>query len=278
MGTRSKLILSTSSLNDADAVEAVSKGELFVVETTDADTARIETKDGTDTAVYRPDKYYQDRFSGYDEKILELKKKISPLSVSIWISGSSIFEVGTTHDVTVQWNIKQGDIPATGITSVTINGENMNASSPSGRKTYGNITGKTDFEINVRDSDGQTASKSVSVSFVYPSYFGVVSSLKNLDFASDNHITEADILSFGSKAAVGSRSWTVTVNGQNGDTRKNCYAYPKSFGALTKITDGVVMYLASYDKSEINVNNQPYFVYLLKDPSTVDDGYKLTFA
>ena len=75
------------------------------------------------------------------------------------------------------------------------------------------------------------------------------------------------------------KALTETLRSGNGGTRtfnlnnqKACIAYPKAFGAATGIKDANGFdYLASYTRSELNVNGELYYVYLLTNATTITD-------
>ena len=120
-------------------------------------------------------------------------------------------------------------------------------------------TTTTTYNVTVKKGS-QTASKSVEITFVNPSYDGAV--------AANFTATEANI-----------KALTETLRSGNGGTRtfnlnnqKACIAYPKDFGAATAIKDANGFdYLASYTRSELNVNGEAYYVYLLTNAATITD-------
>ena len=102
------------------------------------------------------------------------------------------------------------------------------------------------------------ATGSVSVRFVGLSYSGVVPD----DFVAND--TNVKALT---SALVGSRSREITFSPAN---QKICIAYPKEFGVATSIKDGNGFdYLDSYTRSEIIIDNEEYYVYLLNDATSV---------
>ena len=104
----------------------------------------------------------------------------------------------------------------------------------------------------------KVATGSVSVRFVGLSYSGVVPS----DFIAN----DANVKALTS-ALVGSRSREITFSPAN---QKVCIAYPKEFGAATYIKDGNGFdYLDSYTRSDIIIDNEEYYVYLLNDATSV---------
>lgn len=57
------------------------------------------------------------------------------------------------------------------------------------------------------------------------------------------------------------------------------FMYPKSFGTLTSIKDANNFdYIGSYTRSEYTYNNVDYYVYILTDPTTEDEGLRQVFS
>jgi len=114
---------------------------------------------------------------------------------------------------------------------------------------------------------GQQKSGSTSVTFVAASYFGVV----DADFTP----TEETIKGLTTKTVKNTKSYTGTATLNN---QKLCYAYPKSFGALSSIKDANNFdYINSYNRTEVNVNGEAYYVYTLIDTTSVTN-FKQIYA
>ena len=106
----------------------------------------------------------------------------------------------------------------------------------------------------------RVAHGSATITFVNPSYDGVV--------AANFTVTEANIKALTETLRSG-KGGTRTFNLNN---QKACIAYPKAFGAATSIKDANGFdYLASYTRSELNVNGELYYVYLLTNATTITD-------
>lgn len=128
------------------------------------------------------------------------------------------------------------------------------------------------FSVDVKDGT-QTVSKTVTIKFCYPTYYGIVADTVT-------SMTANSIQSLANKAAVNAkgRTWsgiTMTYG-------KLCYAYPKSFGALTSIKDANnVDYINSYTRTEVtlteNGNSVVYYCYLLTDAAGVTN-FKQIYA
>jgi len=186
--------------------------------------------------------------------INKLNNAVFPLSISV--SGGSIVEKRTTQNVTVKWAIKEGNtvvIPD----SLIVNQSSVDTNSTS--KTFSNITGDTSFKV-IAIKDGTSVDGTTSIKFVNPTYFGAVDA--------DFEITEDNIKAL-TKSIVGSKNSTHTTSLTN---QKTCYAYPKSFGALTAIKDANNFdYINSYTRSEITVWDETYYIYILADATTINN-------
>ena len=122
-------------------------------------------------------------------------------------------------------------------------------------------TATTTTTYNVRVSkEERTAQGSATITFVNPSYDGAV--------AANFTATEANIKALTETLRSG-KGGTRTFNLNN---QKACIAYPKAFGAATGIKDANGFdYLDSYTRSELNVNGELYYVYLLTNATTITD-------
>lgn len=185
------------------------------------------------------------------DMITNLNKKVFPLSISV--SGGSVCKKGTTQSITVKWTVKEGDNVVTP-DSITINGEAITNTLTN--KTYTGVTETTTYTVEVI-KNGISKSSSTTITFVNPAYYGVVAS--NFEATSENIKGLTELV----KSTKGTTQ-TFTITDQ-----KICYAYPKSQGALTSIKDGNGFeYLKSYTRSELTINDETYYVYVLTDPAT----------
>lgn len=187
------------------------------------------------------------------EALNRLNKEVFPLTISV--SGGGMFEKRTSQTITVSWTVKEG---ADVITPDTITVNDEPVTNTDRNKQFTNVTVNTTYTVKAV-KDGITVTGSTSVTFVNPNYFGPVDSTFSA--------TEENIKAL-TKIVKGSRSYTgnTTLNNQ-----KVCYAYPKSFGALTSIKDANNFeYLSSYTRSEVNVWDETYYVYVLTDATTID--------
>lgn len=194
------------------------------------------------------------------EALNRINKELFPLTIAV--SGGGLFEKRTTQTITVTWSIKEGSdivIPET----ITINDEAVTNTYTS--KVFNNVTTNTTYTVKAV-KDGVTVTGSTSVTFVNPSYFGVVAA---------NFTPTEDTIKALTKSVKNDKGYTGTANLNN---QKTCYAYPKSFGALTAIKDANNFdYINSYTRTELTVWDEVYYVYVLTDATTID-GFKQIYS
>lgn len=199
--------------------------------------------------------------------------EIAP-TTSFSASGSGVKEKGTTVTPTLTLTITS---KGTGTpTSIEFyNGSTLldTQSYVDGTNTYTfNMSAISDTTtvkgiLRYNKSGGATASveKTATYTFVYASYYGVVSTAP---------ATEADVKAM-TKNVKNTKAYTTTFNLTN---QRSCYAYPASFGDLTSIKDANNFeYLSSYTKTTLTVDTATYNIYTLTDPVTAT-GFKQIFA
>ncbi|TGX82975.1 hypothetical protein E5358_04760 [Palleniella muris] len=196
------------------------------------------------------------------DAIKQLQDKVFPLSISV--SGGSVYKKGTTQTVTVRWTVKEGDKVITPET-VKVNGTEVTNTTTS--KAFSGVTANTTYTVEVTNK-GVKKSGSTSATFVNPKYFSVVPA----DFVAN----AANITGLAGKTEAVQNSKAYTTAAFTQTAQKNMYAYPKAFGALTSITDGKNEFINSYTRSEVTLNGEAYYVYLLNDASSVTN-YSLQF-
>lgn len=199
----------------------------------------------------------------YEDKILLQKLAASVFPLTLTVTGGGVYRKTTTQTVTVSWSLKQGPDAVTP-DSLKINNEPIEVSLTS--KQFPGIAVNTTFRVEAT-KDGVTKTGSVSAVFVNPSYFGVVES---------NFTPTPEGIQGLSSGEIIKNSKTYNTSAFNQNAQKNCYAYPKAFGALTSITDGKNEFINSYTRSELEVNGEMYYVYVLSEASTVSN-YSLQF-
>ena len=187
--------------------------------------------------------------------IKKLMDKAFPFTVEVSLN-NTLAKKGTSQPVTLTINAKKGD-DVTSVDEININGTKYTGAIPYTHSATATTT--TTYNVTVKKGS-QTASKSVAITFVNPSYDGAV--------AANFTATEANIKAL-TEALRSGKGGTRTFNLNN---QKACIAYPKSFGAATGIKDANGFdYLASYTRSELNVNGELYYVYLLTNAATITD-------
>lgn len=199
----------------------------------------------------------------YEDKVLLQKLAASVFPLTLTVTGGGVYRKTTTQTVTVSWSLKQGPDAVTP-DSLKINNEPIEVSLTS--KQFPGITVNTTFRVEAT-KEGVTKTGSVSAVFVNPSYFGVVDS---------NFTPTPEGIQGLSSGEIIKNSKTYNTSAFNQNAQKNCYAYPKVFGALTSITDGKNEFINSYTRSELEVNGEMYYVYVLSEASTVSN-YSLQF-
>ena len=199
----------------------------------------------------------------YEDKVLLQKLAASVFPLTLTVTGGGVYRKTTTQTVIVNWSLKQGPDAVTPDT-LKINNEPIEVSLTS--KQFPGIAVNTTFRVEAT-KDGVTKTGSVSAVFVNPSYFGVVES---------NFTPTPEGIQGLSSGEIIKNSKTYNTSTFNQNAQKNCYAYPKAFGALTSITDGKNEFINSYTRSELEVNGEMYYVYVLSEASTVSN-YSLQF-
>ena len=195
------------------------------------------------------------------DKLKRMQDKLFPLTLSASIKGNTVYELGASADIVVNWNVAiDGEKVAPD--RFTINGEEIDSITvANGTKTYNSVTQTTKYEI-VAEKDGSTVSTTLEVRFVSPSYLGVVNSSVTIDEIANMLGGEGFV-----KKLLTSRTCTYTFMLDN---KKACYAYPAAYGTLTTIKDSNNFdYIGSYDSTSTSVNGVNYNIYLLKDATTI---------
>lgn len=199
----------------------------------------------------------------YEDKVLLQKLAASVFPLTLTVTGGGVYRKTTTQTVTVSWSLKQGPDAVTP-DSLKIKNEPIEVSLTS--KQFPGITVNTTFRVEAT-KEGVTKTGSVFAVFVNPSYFGVVDSNFTPTPEGIQGLSSGEIIKNG-------RSYNTPAFNQN--AQKNCYAYPRVFGALTTITDGKNEFINSYTRSELEVNGEMYYVYVLSEASTISN-YSLQF-
>ena len=187
--------------------------------------------------------------------VTTLMDKVFPFKVAVSID-KALVQKGTTATANITVKAYQGD-DITQVDAIIINGEEHHGNIPYTTQ----VTSTTNTTYNVRVEKGNKIVRgSVSIRFVALSYSGVVAS---------NFVANAANIKALTSSLQGDRNRTLTFNLNN---QKTCIAYPKEFGAAASIKDGNNFdYLASYTRSEVTIDGETYYVYLLSSPTTITD-------
>ena len=184
-------------------------------------------------------------------------------------ASNTLFKVGTTNLVTFTANITKGRDDITSIkfvneTDTVLKEITDKTELAKTTQTY-TLSMTTTGTVKVIVSDGiSTVEKSVTVTYTYDSYYGIISGDKT-------SLTSNEIKSLNTKLTT---SKSFKYDEINLDNQKITYAYLKSRGALTKILDANNFdYLNSYTRSEVNIDGQEYYLYILTK-ATIIDGFK----
>ena len=187
--------------------------------------------------------------------IKKLMDKAFPFTVNVSID-KTLAKKGTSQPVKVTITPKIGDDNIE-VDAIMINGEEHHGAIPYVYSTTATTT--TTYNVRV-EKENKNARGSATITFVNPSYDGVV--------AANFTVTEANIKALTETLRSG-KGGARTFNLNN---QKACIAYPKAFGDATGIKDiNGFDYLASYTRSELNVNGELYYVYLLTNATTITD-------
>lgn len=154
-------------------------------------------------------------FADINNEIASLKS-FHPIAISNVSNNVGTVEIGVTIDaVTVSWTLNKEPV------SQTVDGKAVDAADRTIVVPGPFTTGKT-FAITVTDAEGNTASKSTSITFLNGVYYGVL--------ADGARIDSAAILSLSRKLQSG-RAITFTANAGAG--QKHAYAIPSRYGTPT---------------------------------------------
>ncbi len=197
----------------------------------------------------------------YIDKINALDEKLFPLELYCSLS-KTVFEKGTTNSVLLTVRVTQKSVNVTNACTIKLN----NAVIPIVGDTYpiSNITDTLVCDVSVT-YQSKVLSKQLTVSYVYPFYSGVVA---------DNWTV--------SGTAIKALTKTVEAKGNkkkvyNLDNQKSVFAYPASYGTLSKILDvNQFNYVDSYDVTTTQIDGIDYKVYKLRTKIQMD-GFEQTF-
>ena len=118
----------------------------------------------------------------------------------------------------------------------------------------------------VTDSKGESKEQSATFTFVYPYYYGAISASATLTESLITGLTKV-------VTTKASKSYTITMN-----QRKAVYAYPSSYGNLTKILDANSFDVTeTFVKHTLTIHGVSYYVYVLDTPATSEMKYTFNY-
>jgi hypothetical protein len=201
----------------------------------------------------------------YSDEIAELNRKMNFFYKEQGsLTGGGNKKKGTTVSVTLTAQVKVNGTAIKPQSLRVAGGGYDQTVTPTGASTTFSITGVTqDTTYSLYVNGSSTASATAKVSFFNPAYYGIVASSFSVNETSIKALTE--LTNYGT-----STYQTNKISGRSG-TEKICYAYPKSLGALAKIADvDGGNWIDSFTRSEVTVNGESYYVYLLTNPSALN--------
>lgn len=195
-----------------------------------------------------------------DIEINKIKEQIAditfkPITINYFRSNLSktVYEkdVEKINNCVFTWN--------TSVTPKTINLTDCSVKISDTSYTYSSTISDTKtFTLSVTDTKNNIKSSSITFSFVHPFYYGTFS----------DSLTEAKIKS-GTKLVELKNNKTLKFSYTD---MKLFYSYPKEYGILKSIKDNNGFdYINDFDKEEITINNIPYYVYKIKDKSSINN-------
>lgn len=207
--------------------------------------------------------------SAADKKAFDILKGRYPLTINSFTASPSLLEVGASADITFTWALSNTDFHGSYSQEIVVDGATP-VSVEKSKNTYKKtaLVGATSATtksavINITESGKTTISKSVSITYHYPTYIGVV--------ANGTTVNETLIKGL-TKSIEWSKSKTSTLSQVN---QLIVYAYPKNYGTLVSIKDGNGFEgIGGYTVSTITVDGQEYYIYVQKLPATASSTYK----
>lgn len=211
-------------------------------------------------------KVITEKINAMNELLAQLDEKVFPTTLSV--SGGGTYDEGTSQTVMVSWKLMKNGQTLTP-DSVTVNGETVDPAT--GYKVFTDVTTTTTYRVAVVYK-GKTYNGSTTATFkkTYYRYYGALPVGTSV-----GSITEPMITSL-KKEVCTSASATLTYNLED---QRAVYAYPSTFGLLTKVLDDATS--MAYDdflkEQEMVIDGENYYIYALQNPSSVTD-YKFRFV
>lgn len=211
-------------------------------------------------------KVITEKINAMNELLAQLDEKVFPTTLSV--SGGGTYDEGTSQTVMVSWKLMKNGQTLTP-DSVTVNGETVDPATS--YKVFTDVTTTTTYRVEVVYK-GKTYTGSTTATFkkTYYRYYGALPVGTSV-----GSITEPMITSL-KKEVCTSASATLTYNLED---QRAVYAYPSTFGLLTKVLDDATS--MPYDdfvkEQEMVIDGENYYIYALQNPSSVTD-YKFRFV
>lgn len=211
-------------------------------------------------------KVITEQINAMNELLAQLDEKVFPTTLSV--SGGGTYDEGTSQTVMVSWKLQKNGQTLTP-DSVTVNGETVDPATS--YKVFTDVTTTTTYRVSVVYK-GKTYSGSTTATFkkTYYRYYGALPVGTSV-----GSITEPMITSL-KKEVCTSASATLTYNLED---QRAVYAYPSTFGLLTKVLDDATS--MPYDdfvkEQEMVIDGENYYIYALQNPASVTD-YKFRFV
>lgn len=211
-------------------------------------------------------KVITEQINSMNELLAQLDEKVFPTTLSV--SGGGTYDEGTTQVVTVTWKLQKNGQSLTP-DAVIVNGETVDPSV--NYKVFTDVTTTTTYRVVVVYK-GKAYNGSTTATFkkTYYRYYGALPVGTSV-----GSITEPMITSL-KKEVCTSASATLTYNLED---QRAVYAYPSTFGLLTKVLDDATS--MPYDdfvkEQEMIIDGENYYIYALQNPSSVTD-YKFRFV
>lgn len=201
--------------------------------------------------------------------------KVFPLTATL--TGGGLYKKGTSQSVTVAFDLTRDGVSIIKDATLKINTVAVTADELTAKKkVYADVTASTTYQCSFAYSGYDNIYKSVYATFVNPRYNGIVST----DTPTEDQVTAL--------TESLSQSAQFTVSNVTLKAQRYCYAYPAAFGnpnpgsgkeagQLGSIKDQNGLDASdSFSVSELTLNGEKYWVYILKNTPD-DSGFGWTF-
>ena len=186
-----------------------------------------------------------------------------------------IYEKGVAKDTNLSVKVSQrdgsGEIASISYSSIPAHSSFNGSKTASNNTLYTDsvsITGLKDtqeFKVTAVDTNGTTSNATLKYTFVYPTY----NCLVDWDFVNNKRpVVTEDMIIGGTKMIVDKTTQVITFN-SGGTYKVPIFAYPKSYGDLSKVLDVANGFeiLDTFTKGEINITcadgtSVPYIYYI----------------